>query len=112
MKKLILVLAVSLGIATQANAGYTTGTIDNLLVGRLGNEVYVGMIGSPTAQPCLTNGILSGYQYAFSLNEQGGKEQYQTLLAAYFFGHQVQIVGTGQCSSYNNKLEEVSYVTM
>ena len=82
LKQLIFSVCLTLPIAIPATAGGGVGTVDQLLVGRNGHEVYVSISGTITDFPCSTSHP-SGFNFAFSLtNHQAANGMLATLNAA------------------------------
>jgi len=102
-------LVIGLLMCSQAVAGYGIGTVGQVMVGRLGTQVYVEIRGTfPGGFACTVR--TDGLRYAFLLSNSGGKEMLATILAAKATGGTLQVVGAGTCSQ-DPGLEDVSYVT-
>ena len=105
----IMGLALGLLASTLANAGYGVGTVGQLLVGRLGDQVYVELLSASIASwPCSATHP-NGFRYAFLLSQAGGRDMLATVLAAKAAGQLVQIVGSGACT-IDATLENALYV--
>jgi hypothetical protein len=105
-----LSLIAMLGFTASAWAGYGVGEVGQLMVGRLGNQVYVELLNvSVSGWPCATTHP-NGFRYAFLLDVTGGKEMLASLLAAKASGLQVRIVDTAACT-IDTSLANVAYVT-
>jgi len=104
-KTLILGLLM---ISELAIASSQTGTVEKMIVGRLGYQVYVHLSNAST---CSSEHPL-GYNFAFSLNDHdAGKEILSTLLAAQMAQRQVTVQGMSQCT-IDDRMEDISYVTI
>lgn len=94
--------------STAANAGNGQGTIGQLVVGRMGNQVFVQLLNPSYNQfPCGSPSV--GFTYAFLLSNPGGKEMLATVLAAKASGTTVLLVGAGGCT-IDSTMEDVAYV--
>ena len=109
------VIAAAVGIgavlcgATRAFAGYGVGTVGQLMVGRLGDQVYVELLSASfNGWPCSSTHP-NGFRYAFLLSQAGGRDMLATILAAKAAGQTLQIVGSGTCT-IDATLENALYV--
>jgi hypothetical protein len=95
---------------TSAHAGYATGDVGKVLVGRNGQEVYIELVNaSITDFPCASSHP-NHYQYAFSLQSHAaGKAMLSVILAAKSTGHRIFIQATGACT-IDSRIEDLSYV--
>jgi len=103
-----MALAVLAGATGQALAGTGQGTVGQVLVGRLGHQVIVQLVGSVSGFPCGTPHP-NGYNYMFNTQNPGGKDMLATVLAAKASGATLYFVGTGACSEESN-IEDTSYI--
>lgn len=95
--------------SVPAWAGYGVGTVGQVMVGRLGDQVYVELTSaSITSWPCASTHP-NGFRYAFLLSQAGGREMLATILAAKAAGQTLQVVGSGACT-IDATLENVLYV--
>lgn len=111
MKFRSLVLMFGLMLAVSAQAGYGTAKVGQVMVGRLGNQVYVELLTqSYSGWPCATTHP-SGFRYAFLLTSPGARDMLATILSAQVSGQSLQVVGSGSCS-IDPTLEDIAYVVL
>jgi hypothetical protein len=109
-RHLFRIASAFLGLACvpAAFAGNAYGTVGNVLVGRLGNQVYVQLVNATVSGwPCASS--VPNWGYAFLLDAPGGRDMLATVLAAKAAGQLLQVVGNGTCT-IDPTLENVSYV--
>lgn len=106
---LVLVAACMAMSATQVFAGYGTGTVGSVLVGRQGYQVYVQLTGASFSGFYCGTPNPNSWQWSFSTQTQSGRDMLATVLAAKASGGTLQIVGLNSCSQ-DSTLEDVSYV--
>jgi hypothetical protein len=95
----------------SAHAGYSTGTVGQLVVGRMGNQVFIELQSDEyTNWPCSTTHS-SGFRYAFPLGSDKAKAMLSVALTAQATGQHLQVVGTGTCG-IDGSLEDVDYVVL
>lgn len=99
-------LLVLLGGTVSAGTG--SGTIGQMIVGRMGNQVYVQLLNPSIINfPCASPHSI--FHFAFLITNSGGKEMLATLLAARASGQSIYLVGAGTCN-VDPQTEDVSYV--
>jgi hypothetical protein len=97
--------------AASAQAGYATGKVGNVVVGRNGNQVFIEVQATTfTSWPCATTHP-DGYRYSFLLSASAGKEMLATVLTAQASGQSLQVVGKGTCT-IDSSLEDADYVVL
>lgn len=110
LKLIVMVIAVFSPISLSY-AGVGVGTVTKVLVGRMGNEVYVSVAGNINAFPC-ASAHPNGWNYAISLtNNPAGKDILSALLVAYTAGKTVEVQGVGTCT-IDSTLEDIGYVIL
>jgi|SRR4051812_31301952 hypothetical protein len=104
----VLMVLLSVVFTTSVFAGNGTGAVGQMVIGRMGEQVYVELV-NPTLNsfPCATQHFR--FQYAFLTSKPGGKEMLSALLAAKATGQPVLIVGSATCT-IDPQMEDVSYV--
>jgi hypothetical protein len=96
---------------TTDTAGYAIGEVRQVLVGRLGDQVYVDLAATQyVSWPC-GGTHPSGFRYAFLLSSPAGKSMLATVLVAQATGKPLQIVGAGTCS-IDPTIEDANYVVL
>lgn len=109
--KCLAVALASLLSTVSAYAGGATGTVGQVMVGRLGNQVFIELHAAQySAWPCSTIHP-SGFRYAFLLGSDKAKAMLSIILSAQTTGQQLQVVGSGNCS-VDASLEDVDYVVL
>lgn len=109
---ILLTLCLILPVSMFVKAGSGAGTVNQLLVGRNGHEVYVEIVGEISNFSC-SESHPSGFNFGFSLSDHNAaKEMLAVLTAAQLSGKQVLIQGEGVCTSYDPRLESASYVIL
>jgi len=104
-------LVVTLTTVGAAHAGYATGPVGSVLVGRNGAEVYVELLTSAyDSWPC-TSTHPNGYRYALLLTWPGAREMLATILAAQASGKSLTIVGGAVCT-VDASVENMNYVIL
>ena len=104
----LMTLVLTFGSAS-AWAGYGVGNVGQVMVGRVGDQVYVELTSaSITSFPCASTHP-NGFRYAFLISQAGGREMLATILAAKAAGQTLQVVGSGACT-IDATLENVLYV--
>jgi hypothetical protein len=94
-----------------AQAGNAIGKVTQVLVGRLGTQVYIGLAAPQFASwPCASTHP-SGFRYALSLTWPGAREMLATILTAQAAGKDLQVVGLGTCT-LDADVEDISYVVL
>ena len=105
MKRLIPVLMMF--AVTNVEASTVTGTIEKMIIGRQGHQVYVHI--NNAAQTCNADHSL-GFNYAISLRDhEAGKEIFSTLIAAQIANKRITIQGTELCT-ISETMEDISYI--
>jgi len=89
-------------------AGTVSGTIDELIVGRNGNELYIKTTGTHSNSPCVDQHPL-GFQFAIDLNKVQDAVL-SSLFIAFSSGDSVVIQGAGSCAGFDARLELFGYV--
>jgi hypothetical protein len=111
MLRKILVGIASLMVPWAVHAGYGIGTVGQVLVGRLGDQVYVELLDpSISSWPC-GGTHPNGFRYAFLLSSPGGEAMLSTVLTAQASGKRLQVVGAGVCT-IDATVENVTYVIL
>jgi hypothetical protein len=112
MKLKCLVVALASLLATMsAYAGGATGTVGQVMVGRLGNQVFIELHADQySGWPCSATHS-SGFRYAFLLGSDKAKAMLSIILTAQATGQQLQVVGSGNCG-VDASLEDVDYVVL
>jgi hypothetical protein len=110
MKILVIIslILTCLGMSSTVTAN-GIGTVTALLVGRLGNQVFVKISGSVDSVRCRTR---TDWHYFLDLTSPGAKEIYSALLTAKATNQNVTIQSTGTCDSTGQNLEQVAYVIL
>ena len=110
MRSIAALMAFALAFGSvPALAGYGVGNVGQVMVGRVGDQVYVELTSATiTSWPCASTHP-SGFRYAFLISQAGGREMLATILAAKAAGQILQVVGNGACT-IDPTLEGVSYV--
>mgnify|MGYP001562249235 CR=1 FL=1 len=104
-------IALGAALATSTHAGDSIGKVGQILVGRMGSQVYVELVTTQyNGWPC-TSIHPNGFRYAFLLSSSGAREILATVLAAQTSGKSLQVVGTGACT-INTTMEDVGYVVL
>ena len=102
-----LLSVVALLSAESVYASNFTGSIEKLIIGREGHQVFVHIKDAP--QTCGKDHSL-GFNYAFSLRDhEAGKEILSALLASQLSGEKVTIQGDNTCS-LSSEVENIGYI--
>jgi hypothetical protein len=106
-----LVGIAALMVQWTAHAGDGNGVVGQVVVGRLGNEVYIQLLNPGISSwPC--NGTHpNGFRYAFLLSQPAGEAMLSTVLTAQATGKKLLVVGTGACT-IDSTIEDVHYVVL
>jgi hypothetical protein len=106
----VLVSFLTMLFATHAHPGDGDGEVGKVVVGRVGEQVFVELLNAQIRNfPC-SNTHPNGYQYAFSLQTHAaGKAMLATILAVKGTGKRLFVQGNAICTISSN-LEDVSYV--
>jgi len=102
------VFVVAISAAQLAYPGQAQGTVGKVVVGRLGYQVFVEVLGSVANFPCGTPHP-NGYNFAFSTQTSGGKDMLATVLAAKASGATLYFLGNGTCT-LDPTIEDTQYV--
>jgi len=98
-------------LVTSANAGHATGKVGQVVVGRMGNQVFIELQASTFSDwPCATTHP-DGFRYAFLITHAMGREMLAAVLTAQASGQDLMVIGTGSCS-LDASLENVDYVVL
>ena len=109
MKKVIFGVLVGL-LSSNVMSGTVSGTIENLLVGRSGNEMYIKLSGVHYDSPC-SDSHPSGYQIAIDLDDTRDAIV-STVMLAFAASKTVSIQGAGSCASFDSRLERFGYIAI
>lgn len=97
--------------AASVHAGDSTGKVGQVVVGRMGNQVFIELQASQFNNwPCSTTHA-SGFRYAFLLNSDVAKAMLATVLTAQVSGQNLQVVGNGTCN-LDSGMEDLHYVVL
>ena len=107
MKKYFLAIMATLA-SFEASAD-ALGKVDQLLVGRQGNQVFVQVDGSVDSINCRTR---NDWHYFLELDTLGGKEIYSALLGAKISGQEIKILSSGNCDDTGQGLELINYIVL
>jgi len=86
-----------------------SGTVSNLLVGRLGYQVMVKINGSVGPVSCRTQ---NDWHYYLDMTTPGANYILSALLTAKTSGQNIYIVSQGTCDSTGQGIELISYVML
>jgi hypothetical protein len=106
-----LIVLITTLVAEPVHAGYAVGKVTQVLVGRLGTQVYIGVAAPQFVDwPCASTHP-SGFRYAFVLSQSAAREMLATILTAQATGKNLQVVGAGTCT-VDATMEDISYVVL
>jgi hypothetical protein len=106
-----VIVSITTLVAAPVHAGYATGRVTQLLVGRLGTEVYIGVAAPQFVDwPCAGTHP-SGFRYALVLSQPAAREMFAAILTAQATGKDLQVVGAGTCT-VDATLEDIMYVVL
>ncbi|WP_129777617.1 hypothetical protein [Peristeroidobacter soli] len=106
-----LVAMAGLFVTLSAHAGHSTGTVGQLVVGRMDTQVFIELQSDTyTSWPCASTHP-SGFRYAFLLGTEKAKAMLSVVLTAQATGQHLQVVGTGSCT-IDSTMENVDYVVL
>jgi hypothetical protein len=107
----IAIAIILFSVTAGVEAGYAVGTVEKILVGRQGHEVYVQITGDIEDFPCASSHP-NGYNYGFSLSgHAAGSEILSALMVAYSSGKTASVQGNATCN-LNSQLEDIGYVRL
>ena len=109
MKSLITLLVLLSAAFSNPCFAVGDGVIKELLVGRLGYQVFVKLEGNIGSISCRSR---NDFHYYLNLNTPGSREILSTLLTARATGQNITVVTSDRCDDEGQGLEVLHYVKL